>query len=216
MKKALLILAATALAGCETEITVPVKLSQLGTGAMVQATGKTELTACEEIKIIDGEFVKTGKQSDSLLEFRQKLAFIMPGARYRKCEKEGFRDYARFTVPFMLTAGPADREIEDSVVRQDGDQLSVDIPRQSGQDLQAEIDRSFSQADYSDFSVILQIENDTGTDFTGTFHAVRFDDRPVIIGDRQIGAGGTAAVELSALMLEAIVKGEAPFLAITR
>ncbi len=199
------------LAGCKTELVASVKLSDLGSNKITEAIGESELSSCTEVKVVDGKFVDTGRQSNSLIEFRQKLSFIFPFAKFEGCEKKNFRSVASFSVPFKLENGPENKSAKIPSIRIEGKTVYVDIPRQSGADLDRELTKQFSSIGYSDVSLVISLSNDSTEKLSGDFFSLHIEGLPIVASELTVKANTTVRIKLSSVALEAIAKGDAPF-----
>lgn len=57
----------------------------------------------------------TQMESNTLLEAKQKVGFLFPGAQYEKCAREGFDERALFSVPITVGTGEDGKCGEESV-----------------------------------------------------------------------------------------------------
>lgn len=157
MKKGLLLTlagAALALTGCKSGIDVPVKFSKLQVDSeTVKADLYLEVPACKD--------PNSGLDSAQLLEAKQKVGFVLKGAEYKSCERDGFNSIAHFSVPVQIGTKTLEPKEGISVAFWNNKVVYVFVSETVRGQLQKIMGRSFG-FNPNDFAVTVWIKNDSG------------------------------------------------------
>lgn len=143
--------AAFALAGCDSEIDVPASFSEVtGKAVTKMVEFSVQIPACQDYQ--------TKLESNSLLEAKQRVPYVIEGAKYKACRKVEFQDYAVFDVPVRVGIAPDQNGIQVYPSR-DGIVVSV------GKDIQQkaqQLARGFNSFKPEDLKFNLIFTNDSG------------------------------------------------------
>lgn len=162
-------LTALLLAGCKSEITMPVTYSEVfGAPVIKNAQLEIEVPACKEYK--------SDLESSSVLEAKQKINYVFPNATYLGCKRgSGIDTFAQFQLPFKVGGiGLKDCNVNEICVgsSQNNQFMNVFI----GKDIKTKIDelsRSATIYGPKDVKVRLVFKNDTnqalGIDYISLF-----------------------------------------------
>lgn len=112
MKKLLILFSLIILSGCETEIEVPIKLSDFDKNERsIQVIGDMalEVTSCN----------KSGSSempSDDIFKLQTKIPYVFKGAKYISCEKIDYNSFAFFKVPVNIDNEKNEKVVDENVL----------------------------------------------------------------------------------------------------
>ena len=161
MKKFLIpVLAPFFLVGCKSEIDLPVKYSQVFGEIQQEKTASLilEVPSCTEHG--------TEMESSSVLEAKQKVSYLFPSSKYKKCERKSFDSYVVFEVPFYVGGiGVKDCKKDQICVASSQNNLNMNVFVGEGIRKKLEqIKRGISLFDPSDLQIALEVINDSGSE----------------------------------------------------
>ncbi len=145
--------AVLALAGCKSGIHVPVSYSSAtGANKIVKAELYVEVPSCKDSK--------TGLESSHLLEAKQKVAYVIKGAEYSKCERKGFVSLAHFNVPVTVGSDPAASKTELMVTLSERNAIYFMASNEVKKKI-AQVSEGTIGFDPKDFAITLWFKNDS-------------------------------------------------------
>lgn len=156
MKKILLLSIAASmmfLAGCKTKVQTPVSYTE------IFSEPKTKIGVLE-VEVPSCTDLSNKFESNSVIEAKQKIPYVIPEAKYEKCYNQDFHSFAVFNVPFQV--GGVKEDCKDNQVCVYHSHNGVYGNIMVGKEILSrakEISRSFNGNDL-EFSIIL--DNDTG------------------------------------------------------
>lgn len=159
MKKIVTLLVAAVstavLSGCKSGINVPMTLGDVSGASQVrEASLFLEITTCKDSK--------TGLDSKYLLEAKQQVAYVVQGAQFEKCVKDGFQDIALFKVPVTVGADAEDSKADLTIGVKEG-RLQFGLADQARAKL-AQVTENAYGFKPGDFEITLWIKNDSASD----------------------------------------------------
>lgn len=165
-------LTALLLAGCDSEITMPVTYSEVfGAPVIKTAQLDIEVPACKEYK--------SELESSSVLEAKQKIHYVFPSATYLGCKRgKGYSTFAQFQIPFKV-GGIGLKDCADNEICVGSSQNNQNMNVFIGKDLKTKLDeltRSATIYGPKDVKVRIDFKNDTNKDLPINFTSIFLGD----------------------------------------
>lgn len=178
-KKIALSLSVLLLSGCKLEWSSHILFSKLFDKSITVADSAlvAEVAACNS-------YEDSRKPSDSLLQVKGAINDVFPDAKFEECFTQQFNAYAKFTLPIAYGASemlkPEHPKLR--ILSYDNNIAFVDIAPSLDGKLQSYQNNKLSVTDFkpSDVSVVITIDNDTGTDQKIDVRGAYVDGYPVI------------------------------------
>lgn len=164
MKKLCLVALVTlALAGCKSEITLPVKYSEVfGTQKLSLATLRIEVPSCQA--------GKKKLESRQVGEAKKNVNEVFASAQYLGCRKEGSQSFVSFEVPFRVGGvGLNDCGKDQICVASSQNNLNMNVF--VGEEVRKKINemaKNLPALDPNDLKITLEVVNDSGKDLSVT------------------------------------------------
>lgn len=148
---------AACLAGCKSGINVPLSYSTATAATQsVIAELYLEVGACRD--------ADTGLDSTQLLNAKQKVAYVVPGARFSGCAQQGLSEFAYFDVPVQVGAQAVNESKGFAASILNGSAAYFAASEELKQRF-AQVSQDVYGFSLGDFSVTLRFENDSGKDW---------------------------------------------------
>ncbi|MCT8760705.1 hypothetical protein N5918_01010 [Glaesserella parasuis] len=193
MKKLLtLSLFALALSACKTEIEKDISLNKLLTQPLQAETAllNVELLSCNNLE--DSRI-----PSDSLVKIKQKIPTLFNGAVFKECYSKRAQSMAVFEIPVGvgIIKDGMDVPFDIAIYSYDNRPLNIRTKKELSKKI---ID--FVNTEYLpnfEFSVLLNVKNDTAEDKQYTMYSVYIDDYPLSVGKFKFEKNETLKIKLS-------------------
>ena len=143
------------LAGCKTEVDIPLTYTELSSP---EATKMVELL----VEIPGCQDYKSKLDSNSLLEAKMKVPFVIEGAQYQTCRRVRFDSFAVFTIPVRIGVGNGDDKGIQVYPSRIGS-LVVYVGKDI-RDKAKQVSGSGQNFDASDLEINVIVTNDSGKD----------------------------------------------------
>lgn len=203
-------LAGLVLAGCKTEFSAKVPMSQLQDPAVTEipATVRLEVMTCDH-------YEDSRKPSDSLVKAQEMMPRIFPSAEFQECYSQGMDSWAAFDLALPIDRdGDAEQFASEdafNLTTTDSLPLGVAVPPA----VLSRLDEAQSAAMMGDleYGITLNVMNDTGTPLPVTVLSAWVEDQPVTLQPMEVPAGESFSLRFSDVLIDrAVETGEASVL----
>lgn len=203
-------LAGLALAGCRTEFSAEVPMSQLQDSSVTEipATVRLEVMSCHH-------YEDSRKPSDSLVKAQEMMPRIFPSADFHECYSQGMDSWAAFDIalPIDRDGDPEQFASDDAfnLTTTESLPLGVAVPPA----VLERLDQAQSAAMMGDleYGISLDVVNDTGEPLPVTVLSAWVEDQPATLQPMEVPAGESFALRFSDVLIDRAVKtGEATVL----
>lgn len=207
---ALMAMAGVALAGCKTEFTSEVPMSQLQNPEVTEIPGtvRLEVVTCDH-------YEDSRKPSDSLVKAQEMMPRIFPDAEFQECYSQGMDSWAAFALPLPVDRdGDSEQFASDNafnLTTSDTLPLGVAVPP-------AVLDRleeaqSATMMGDLEYGITLDVVNDTGEPLPVTVLSAWVEDQPATLQPMEVPAGESFSLRFSDVLIDrAVETGEATVL----
>ena len=192
-----------ALAGCKTNISTEIKLSELeaSTSRMLGGELSVEVASCNN-------YEDSRKPSSSLLDAQEAIPTIFKDAKYIECYRQKMDSYARFELPVALDVDRDGKLYSSDHVNfrsHDGALLTVAIPSQVKDRITAATKRKFGASSLA-MNFQISVVNDTAQDLPFTAYSVFIDGAPFVANELSLPKSGRMTLHLSDVSVQAAIK----------
>lgn len=146
------------LAGCKSEITMPVKYSEVfGQPKIKESMLALEVPTCTERD--------TEMESSTLLQLKQQVGYLFPNHKYLGCKREGWDNIARFEIPIKV-GGIGIKECTDNELcvtsSQDSEAMIVSLGKKIKERIN-QLAKSSNVYGPKDVKLTIRLENDSSS-----------------------------------------------------
>lgn len=191
------------LAGCKTTVQTQVKLTELlqGEAKAIPSTLTIEVASCND-------YQDSRKPSSSLLDVQKHIPAVFKDAEYVECFRQKMDSLAKFNVPVYLSKDeegiPASND-HLSLVSNKSILLAITVPEamktRLGQTRKEMMGMSL------DMNVLVEVTNDTGTEFPLGAIATFIDDQPVVYQNLNVPKDAKFTLRLSDVSVQTALAG---------
>ncbi|MGM0544140.1 MAG: DUF7424 family protein [Pseudomonadota bacterium] len=203
--------AAVALAGCKTEFSTQVALSELQDPDVASVPGKVrlEVLTCED-------YEDSRKPSDSLVEAQEMMPRIFPTASFSECYSQSMDSWAEFDI-----ALPIDRDGDaETFASEDAFNITTSENLPLGVAVPPAVLNRLEQAQQAnmmmgelEYAITVDVVNDTGEPFVVTALSTWVNGEPATLQPLEVPDSETISLRFSDVLIErAITTGEATVL----
>lgn len=209
-KQTALLMAGLTLAGCKTEFTAEVLMSQLQNPEVTEIPGTVRL----EVMTCD-HYEDSRKPSDSLVKAQEMMPRIFPAAEFQECYSQGMDSWAAFSLPLPIDrdGNPEQFASEDAFNLTTTDSLPLGVAVPPAVLDRLEEAQSATMMGDLEYGITLDVVNDTGEPLPVTVLAAWVSDQPATLQPMEVPAGESFSLRFSDVLIDRAVKtGEASVL----
>lgn len=203
-------MAGLALAGCKTEFSAEVPMSQLQDPAVseIPATVRLEVLTCEH-------YEDSRQPSDALVKAQEMMPRIFPSAEFQECYSQGMDSWAAFDIalPIDRDGDPEQFASEDAFNLTTTDSLPLGVAVPPAVLRRLDEAQSAAMMGSLDYGITLDVVNDTGEPLPVTVLSAWVSDQPATLQPMEVPAGESFSLRFSDVLIDrAVQSGEATVL----